>query len=221
MRKIYVAPSILSADFLFLNDEIKSIEEAKADFIHFDVMDGSYVNNISFGLPILKSVSKGANLKIDTHLMIINPIKYYKEFYNLGSYNVTVHEETTNVDEFKEMSKYAKTINKSIGITLNPSTDLNKIVPYLKYADIVLVMSVEPGFGGQKFIESSLNKIEFLKDYRELNKLNYLIEVDGGINEETSLKCKEKGADILVAGSFIFNSKNYKERIEVLKYGKF
>lgn len=219
MGKNKIAPSILSADFLHLGDEIKRIEEAEADFIHFDVMDGIFVPNISFGLVILKSVSKIAKIKIDTHLMIVSPNLYYKKFYELGSYNLTIHVETTTLDEFKEMAKYAKDNNKSIGITLNPDTPIESIIPYLDYVNIVLVMSVKPGFGGQSFIENSLERIAFLKKYREEHNLNYEIEVDGGINALTSKLCIEKGSDILVAGSYIFSSDNYKEKIKELNNG--
>ncbi len=219
MKEIKIAPSILSADFLHLEDEIKKIEEAKASFIHFDVMDGSFVPNISFGLVVLKSVSKVASIKIDSHLMIVNPMKYYKEFYNLGSYNVTVHVETVTLEEFKEIAKFAKENNKSVGITLNPETSIETIIPYLEYASIVLVMSVKPGFGGQSFIENSLEKIVFLNKFKDVHKLNYKIEVDGGINNLTSKSCIDCGADILVAGSYVFSSNNYIEKIKELKHG--
>ena len=216
MKENKIAPSILSADFLNLGKEIERIEEANASFIHFDVMDGSFVPNISFGMVVLKSVSKIAKIKIDSHLMIVSPISYYQQFYKLGSYNVTVHIENTTIDEFKMMASFAKENNKSIGITLNPDTPIEQIIPYLNYANIALVMSVKPGFGGQSFIENSLEKILFLKEYREKCNLKYEIEVDGGINAYTAKLCRESGSDILVAGSYIFSSTDYKQKIKEL-----
>ena len=207
MKENKIAPSILSADFLNLGKEIERIEEANASFIHFDVMDGSFVPNISFGMVVLK---------IDSHLMIVSPISYYQQFYKLGSYNVTVHVENTTIDEFKMMASFAKENNKSIGITLNPDTPIEQIIPYLNYANIALVMSVKPGFGGQSFIENSLQKILFLKEYREKYNLKYEIEVDGGINAYTSKLSRESGSDILVAGSYIFSSTDYKQKIKEL-----
>lgn len=220
MKEIIVSPSILAADFLNLGEEIKKIKDAGAKFLHFDVMDGHFVNNISFGIPVLKKISKEHLLINDVHLMIDNPIKFYKEFYESGADFLTIHIEViNNFEEFLTIYKYAKENNKKIGISIKPKTDFGLILKYLEYVDLVLVMSVEPGFGGQAFIESSLNTIKKLSDLKKEKGYQYIIEVDGGINKETSLKCIESGADSLVAGSFIFNSDDYKKRVEELKHG--
>lgn len=217
MKNVLVSPSILASNFLVLKEEILKIENAGANFVHFDVMDGHFVNNISFGLPILKSVKEISFIPIDTHLMILNPMDFYKRFYEDGSFNVTVHAETVSVNEFKEISEYAHSKNLSCGITFRPGYDISNINEYLKYADIVLVMSVEPGFGGQKFINESLYKIKYLYNYRLDHDLKFLIEVDGGINDATGKECVLSGADILVAGSYIFKNKDYNEAIMRLK----
>ncbi len=220
MSKILVSPSILACDFLHLEDEIIKIKNAGADMLHFDVMDGHFVNNISFGLPILKSISKNKLLINDVHLMILNPEKYYKDFYDSGADIVTVHiEAISDFNDFLKMKDYAKSINKKIGVSIKPNTDFNEILKYLEYVDLVLVMSVEPGFGGQSFLESSLNTIKKLDDIKKEKGFTYIIEVDGGINKETSLKCIDSGVNSLVAGSFIFKSDNYKDRIEELRHG--
>jgi len=220
MKEIIVSPSILAADFLNLGEEIKKIKEAGAKFLHFDVMDGHFVNNISFGLPVLKEISKEHLLINDVHLMIDNPIKFYKEFYESGADYLTVHIEVIKeFEDFLTIYNYAKENNKKIGVSIKPKTDFELILKYLEYVDLVLVMSVEPGFGGQSFIETSLDTIKKLANIKKEKGYNYIIEVDGGINKETSLKCIDSGVDSLVAGSFIFKSKDYKKSVEELKHG--
>ncbi len=220
MKEIIVSPSILAADFLNLGEEIKKIKEAGAKFLHFDVMDGHFVNNISFGLPVLKEISKEHLLINDVHLMIDNPIEFYKEFYESGADYLTIHIEVIkDFEDFLTIYNYAKENNKKIGVSIKPKTDFGLILKYLEYVDLVLVMSVEPGFGGQSFIETSLDTIKKLANIKKEKGYNYIIEVDGGINKETSLKCIDSGADSLVAGSFIFKSKDYKKSVEELKHG--
>ena len=220
MKEIIVSPSILAADFLNLGEEIKKIKEAGAKFLHFDVMDGHFVNNISFGLPVLKEISKEHLLINDVHLMIDNPIEFYKEFYESGADYLTIHIEVIkDFEDFLTIYNYAKENNKKIGVSIKPKTDFGLILKYLEYVDLVLVMSVEPGFGGQSFIETSLDTIKKLANIKKEKGYNYIIEVDGGINKETSLKCIDSGVDSLVAGSFIFKSKDYKKSVEELKHG--
>ncbi len=220
MKEIIVSPSILAADFLNLGEEIKKIKEAGAKFLHFDVMDGHFVNNISFGLPVLKEISKEHLLINDVHLMIDNPIKFYKDFYESGADYLTIHIEVIkDFEDFLTIYNYAKENNKKVGVSIKPKTDFELILKYLEYVDLVLVMSVEPGFGGQSFIETSLDTIKKLANIKKEMGYNYIIEVDGGINKETSLKCIDSGADSLVAGSFIFKSKDYKKSVEELKHG--
>jgi len=217
MRKIYIAPSILSADFNNLLKDIKEVENSGSDYLHFDVMDGHFVDNISFGIPVLKSISSSHNLVNDVHIMIENPLHFAKRFLDAGADILTFHyEAVNNEEEIKEIIDIIHKNNKKAGISIKPNTDVKVLIPYMSMLDLVLVMSVEPGFGGQSFMENALDKISFLRKYIDEKKLNCLIEVDGGINEETGNRCKKAGVDILVAGSYIF-SNNIKERIASLK----
>lgn len=209
-----VSASILSADFKKLDEEIKKVEK-HLNYLHLDVMDGLFVPNISFGIPIIKSLKNNFNLIFDTHLMIIDPIRYIKDFYNAGSNIITFHYETT--DNVLECIDEIKKYNIKVGISLKPDTNVEVLDKYLPLIDLVLIMSVEPGFGGQKFMDSSIYKIEYLNKKRKENNYNYLIEVDGGINNITKKLVKNVGCDIVVAGSYIFNSDNYEERINSLK----
>lgn len=217
-KVIEISPSILSADFKFLDKDIKDIINAGVKYLHFDVMDGQFVKNISFGIPVLKSLKEGNYpLIFDVHLMIIDPEKYLEDFIKAGADIVTIHYEAVKEEDIIRLSEFVHKLGTKFGLSIKPKTEVSKIKPFLKYLDLVLVMSVEPGFGGQSFIESSCEKISELKKLKEENKYQYLIEVDGGINDKTSKKAKKAGAEILVSGSYIFKSTNRKEKIESLR----
>ena len=209
-KKIIIAPSLLAADFSDLKNEIQKVEKAGAEYLHLDVMDGAFVPNISFGAPVISSIRKHSNLVFDVHLMVENPDRFIKDFVDAGADIITVHVEATK--HLNRTAQLIKSYGKKVGISLNPSTPLEMIKHELKNIDMVLIMTVNPGFGGQAFIENMTDKI---KELRALDA-NIDIEVDGGINAETGKKVKESGANILVAGSYIFSG-NYKEKIDSLK----
>lgn len=217
MRKIYVAPSILSADFMNLGEEIKSIEKAGAEFLHFDVMDGHFVPNISFGIPVLKCISHQHKMINDVHIMISDPKFYADKFIGAGADYLTFHYESCQNDkEVEEVIKLIKSKGCKAGLSIKPNTNVEKVLPFIIDLDLVLIMSVEPGFGGQSFIPNALDKIAYLRKYIDKNQLNCLVEVDGGINQETALLCKNAGVDVLVAGSYVFGH-DVKERINSLR----
>lgn len=217
MKKVVVSPSILSADFNNLKKELKLMESSGAEWIHFDVMDGHFVSNISFGMPVLKSIAHTTKLFNDVHIMIDDPLTYGPQFVKAGADLVTFHYEAIKEEQVEKVINAIKDCGAKVGISIKPKTSVDKIIKYLGKVDLVLVMSVEPGFGGQSFIENSLDKIKELRKYIDENKLNVLIEVDGGINEETASKCRLAGVDVLVAGSYLFNKTDTKERISKLK----
>ena len=212
MKKVEVAPSILNANFANLENEIKKVADLGVKYLHYDVMDGHFVPNISFGAPIVASVSKLNNLINDVHLMIENPVKYIFDFKNAGADIITFHIEACHgTADTLEIIKLIKSLNIKCGISIKPFTPLGEIEAYLPLVDLVLVMSVEPGFGGQKFNETALTRIKMLDEIRKKDHLDYLIEVDGGINDVTAKKCAEAGVDILVCGTYLYRSKNIKE----------
>jgi len=208
-----ISPSILSADFTNLERDIKAAENSGADWIHVDVMDGHFVPNITIGIPVVKSLKKITNIPLDVHLMIENPQKFIPEFANSGADILTFHYEAVKEEQIIETIKLIKTYNIKAGMSIKPKTPAEKIFPYLSYLDLFLVMTVEPGFGGQKFMYDCAGKI---KDIKKYNK-NAIIQVDGGINAETGNLCKSYGAESLVAGTYIYKSKDIKAAIQSLK----
>ena len=217
MKKVEVSPSILSANFLNLEKDILDVYKGGAKYLHFDVMDGHSVPNISFGSVILKQISKEHLLINDVHLMITDPDKYLLDFINSGADIITFHYEALKSDdEIFALINRIKSYKVKVGISVKPNTNVDAIAKFLPFVDLVLVMSVEPGFGGQKFMFNSVEKIKNLVKIREESDYNFLIEVDGGINNETSKLCIEAGVDILVAGSYIYNKEDKKAAIESL-----
>ena len=217
MNSIKISPSILSADFSKLGSEIQNLEKAKADLIHIDVMDGHFVPNITIGPEVINELRKYTSLPFDVHLMISPVHNFIKNFADAGADIITIHPEATN--DLESSIKKIKSYNKKVGISLNPETSLDKLNNVLDKIDLVLIMSVNPGFGGQKFIENTLNKIKKLRLKIDQLKLKVEIEVDGGINFENSKSIIKAGADILVSGTTIFKSNegNIKKNIEILK----
>lgn len=213
MNKIIVSPSILSCDFANLESEINKLEKNGADWIHVDVMDGHFVPNLTIGAPVVKSIRKVTSLPLDVHLMIDNPEKYIKDFANAGADYITFHYEAVT-DKVEKTIDLIHSLGNKAGISIKPNTDVLKIVPFLNKVELVLIMTVEPGFGGQKFMSDCADKIIELKKY--LTK-DIIIEVDGGINDTTAIYAKNCGANALVAGNYVFSSSNIKQAIESLR----
>ena len=217
MKKIQISPSILSADFSNLEKDIKKLETAGADMIHVDVMDGHFVPNITIGPPVIKALRSKTSLPFDVHLMIDPVHKYIKDFANAGADIITIHPEAT--PSLQESIDEIKSYKKKVGISLNPDTKISIVEEYLDKVDLILIMSVYPGFGGQKFIPDVLEKIKSLKDLKDKKKLNFDIEVDGGINFSNFKSVIDAGANVLVSGTTIFKENNgdIKKNIDFLK----
>jgi len=217
MKKIQISPSILSADFSQLGNEIKRLKEAGADMIHVDVMDGHFVPNLTIGPPVIKALKKDSSIPFDVHLMISPVHKYIEAYANAGADIITIHPEAT--DNLQESIDRIKEFKKKVGVSLNPETKVDIIKKFLNQIDLILIMSVNPGFGGQKFMPEVLDKIKELANIREKEKLTFDIEIDGGINFDNSKLAIEAGANILVSGTTIFKSNdgNIKKNIDLLR----
>lgn len=213
MDKIIISPSILSADFANLQRDIAKIEQAGADWVHVDVMDGHFVPNITIGVPVVRAIRKVTVLPLDVHLMIENPLDYLPQFIDAGADIITVHYEACS-ELLDDIIDYARARGIKIGVSIKPNTPAIVLKEWLEKVDLVLIMTVEPGFGGQRFIEDAAYKIEYIKNN---GPKNLILQVDGGINDETAKICKHLGANSLVAGNYIYKSTNIAEAIETLR----
>ena len=217
MRKIQISPSILSADFSQLGNEIKRLEEGGADMIHVDVMDGHFVPNLTIGPPVIKALRKQCSIKFDVHLMISPVHKYIEAYANAGADIITIHPEAT--ESLEESILKIKSLSKKVGVSLNPESKIDLITNCLEKIDLVLIMSVNPGFGGQKFMPEVLDKVKKLKEIKSKKNMSFYIEIDGGINFDNCQSAIEAGANILVSGTTVFKSNNgdIKKNINLLK----
>ena len=217
MKKIQISPSILSADFSQLGNEIKRLEEGGADMIHVDVMDGHFVPNLTIGPPVIKALKKHCSIKFDVHLMIAPVHKFIEAYSDAGADIITIHPEAT--EDLEKSILKIRSLNKQVGVSLNPESKIELIIDYLEKIDLVLIMSVNPGFGGQKFMPEVLDKVKQLKIIQSQNNVDFDIEIDGGINFENCQKAIEAGANILVSGTTVFKSNNgdIKKNINLLK----
>ncbi|SMD44684.1 ribulose-phosphate 3-epimerase [Aquiflexum balticum DSM 16537] len=212
---IQISPSVLASDFANLQSEIEMLNDSEADFIHVDIMDGVFVPNISFGIPVTEAINKHAKKPLDVHLMIVNPDFYLESFKKAGANIISVHIEACN--HLHRTLQAIKDLGCKAGVAINPHTSVNLLEDVIKDLDLVCVMSVNPGFGGQKFIENTFNKVRVLKDLIEKKGSHALIEIDGGVNQNNAPLLIQAGADILVAGNFVFSAENPIETIRQLK----
>jgi ribulose-phosphate 3-epimerase len=208
-----LAPSILAADLLNLGKEIEKIEKSGAKYVHIDIMDGVFVPNISYGMPVISAVRKATDLVLDVHLMITKPNRYFKEFIDCGSDIITFHFEALERDEIKAACDFIHSYGKKVGISIKPLTPAKEILPFLDMIDMVLVMTVEPGFGGQSFMEDTMEKVKIIREQCP----NIDIQVDGGINAKTAKEATKAGANVLVAGSAVFGQRDVGAIIKALK----
>ncbi|RKS43467.1 ribulose-phosphate 3-epimerase [Gillisia mitskevichiae] len=215
MKNTLIAPSVLAADFANLQRDVEMINESEADWFHIDIMDGVFVPNISFGMPVLRDITKHAKKTIDVHLMIIDPDRYIKEFASLGANILTVHYEACN--HLHRTLQAIKAEGMKAGVALNPQTNVDLLEDVINDIDLVCVMSVNPGFGGQSFIENTYSKVKKLKDLIQKNGASTLIEIDGGVTNKNAAALANAGADVLVAGSYVFKASNQIETIKGLK----
>ncbi len=212
---IQVSPSVLAADFSRLGEEILDVYHAGASMIHLDVMDGLFVNNISFGIPVIASLRKVCDIVFDVHLMIEKPERYIKQFVDAGADLITIHYEAC--EEIEKTLKQIRSYGKKAAISVKPGTPIDVVFPYLSLCDMILIMTVEPGFGGQSFMYDMLEKVRVLRKKIETEGYHFDIQVDGGVNEETAKLCVSSGANILVAGSAVFRSQDKRAIISALK----
>ncbi len=215
MKNTLIAPSVLAADFANLQRDIEMINNSEADWFHIDIMDGVFVPNISFGMPVLEAISRHAKKTIDVHLMIIDPDRYIKTFADLGANNLTVHLEACN--HLHRTLQAIKAEGMKAGVAINPHTNVNLLEDVINDIDLVCIMSVNPGFGGQSFIENTYKKVKQLKEIITRNGASTLIEIDGGVTSKNAVQLAEAGADVLVAGNFVFKSENPSQTITDLK----
>lgn len=216
MSKIIISPSLLAMDYSQMSEQLDELKASNAKWLHFDVMDNHFVPNLTFGPDLLKGIKKRTNLFMDVHIMVDDPLTVSTMFQKAGADGITFHIEACKSEqEVREVIAFLKETGVKVGLSIKPSTPMEEILPYLKDLDLVLLMSVEPGFGGQSFMECVLDKIVYFKNIRYKEDYHYLIQIDGGINEETGAKVIEAGADVLVAGSYIFKEDIY-DRIQTL-----
>lgn len=214
---VLIAPSVLSADFARLGEEAADVERGGADFLHFDVMDGLFVPNISVGLPVLQSLRRASGMLLDVHLMIERPLRYVERFCDAGADLVSLHVEADRPENIRAALESIRAKGKKAGLVLKPKTPAEAALPYLALCDLVLVMTVEPGFGGQKFMPDMLDKLRTLRGWLDARGLACLLEVDGGVDQTTARACKDAGATVLVAGSAVFNHKDRAAAIAALR----